>query len=443
MNSKRCFGLISRDIVSVFRLFLGLSYQKGRIVSNFGLLLLGTLLSRLFLALSLIVLARQMGPERYGTFATSYSLAWLMSPLFAWGLDNWLIGPGARDTFSSAFVVNLSTCLLIKVVGGAIWVVSLIGVAWFLNSPTLPLEVMVPVVTAVWADEIQRSVFAAFKAILENHTNFLLMTASQGAVFLGIGLLALKGVEDFSFYLYVWLAISANSALFAFGVLHRRFGFTPQLKRVYPILKQSFPFALSAGLAMIYGRIDIAIVAMVLGPIATGLYSPAVSLINALALVPTTAYFVLLPAFRQALSRSVVAFRRAIFTGLSAGWVGGALLGVGIWGIAGPLIRLLYGSAYEPTGHVLAILSGVLFARTINLVLAAGIVILDYQYQRVVIQTIAAIFNVVLNLLVVEHWGIFGVAWVFVATEWLLVAAYMWLLYLALQRFGSIGIRPA
>lgn len=436
--------LVPGNIVDVDRLFLRLSfwYRKGEIVSNFGLLLLGTLLSRLFLALSLIVLARQMGPEHYGAFATSYSLAWLMSPLFAWGLDNWLIGPGAREPFSPTFVVNLSTCLLIKVVGGAVWVIILVGTVWFLKFPALPVEVMTPVVAAVWADEIQRSVFAVFKAILENRTNFLLMTTSQGAVFLGIGLLALKGVEDFTLYLNIWLAISVSSALFAFGILHRRFGFTPQLKRVCPILKQSFPFGLSAGLAMIYGRIDIAIVAIVLGPIATGLYSPAVSLINALALVPTTAYFVLLPAFRQTLSRGVVAFRRAIFTSLGVGWVGGALLGTGIWGMAVPLIRLLYGSAYESTGHILAILSGVLFARTINLILAAGIVVLDYQYQRVVIQIIAAIFNVVFNFLVIERWGILGVAWVFVATEWLLVAAYLWLFHLAFQRSCSIGIQP-
>ncbi len=432
-------------MVSVHQLFLRLlfQHQERKILGNFGLLLLGTLLSRLFLALSLIVLARQMGPERYGVFATSYSLAWLMSPLFAWGLDNWLIGPGARESFSPTFVVNLSTSLLIKVVGGVIWIISLIGAVWLLQIPALPVEVMLPVVVTVWVDEIQRGVFAAFKAVLENRTNFFLMTTSRGAVFLGIGFFTLNGVENTAFYLYTWLVISVSSTLLAFSVLHRRFGFKPQLKQVYPILKQSFPFALSAGFAMIYGRIDVAVVAMVLGPVAAGLYSPAVSLVNALALIPTTAYFVLLPAFRQALSQSLVAFRQAVLVSLSVGWIGGALLGIGIWGIAAPFIYLMYGSAYEPTGSILAILSGVLFARTVNLVLAAGIVILNYQYQRVVVQAIAAIFNVVLNLLVIEHWGIEGVAWVFVATEWLLVAAYIWLLYRALQESSSVGIKLA
>lgn len=421
--------------------FSTLDMAEKKIISNFGFLLFGTLLSRLFLSLNLIILARQTGPEYYGKFATIYSLAWLTSPLFTWGLDNWLIGLGTQEPASQDFIVNISNCILIKVIFGIIWCLILIILISFLNIFIFPLKIVILIVSIVWIDEIQRSVIAAFKAVLENKTNFFLMSINQGFIFLGTGVLALKNIENLIFYLYIWLGVSTFDALLSFGVLYYRFGFTPQPKQICITLKKSIPFALSEGLAMIYGRIDISIIAVVLGPIAAGLYSPAVSLINALALIPATAYFVFLPIFRQILSTNVSAFRRAIFTGLIVGLLGGAFLGISVWGIAIPLIRFLYGPAYEPTGHILVILSGVLFARTLNLILAAGIIVLNYQYQRVIVQVIAAIFNIVLNLLIINRWEIWGVAFVFVATEWLLVVAYLWLLYLAFQKINTKGVQ--
>ncbi|RME42302.1 MAG: hypothetical protein D6791_18060, partial [Chloroflexi bacterium] len=64
-----------------------------------------------------------------------------------------------------------------------------------------------------------------------------------------------------------------------------------------------------------------------------------------------------------------------------------------------------------------------------NLNLAAGLVALDYQTRRVLVQILAAGFNVIANLWVLQRGGgIYGVAWVFVCTECLLALGYGWLL---------------
>lgn len=404
-------------------------------VDNLGFLLGGTLLSRGLIAAAFVLLARHVGPEQYGLFAAGFSLAWLTSPLFSLGLDNWLVGPGARGGPASTDLAHhVWACLLLKAVGGGLWLVLLLLGIQLLNSPTFQARILLPLGAVIWMEELQKTVHTAFKATLENRINFVLMPLGPLLVVLSLATLAWRGIDDLAAYLVVWWGSSMAAALFALSVLVRRFGFPGRPRGLGRILVEAFPFALSGGLAMVYGRVDVALVAAVLGATAAGLYSPAVSLVNALALIPTVGYFVLLPLLNHSMHQDNQVLLRTLGQGLKLSVVGGVVLGGVLWFFAAPLVSFLYGSGFVLTGHLLAILSGVLVARTLSLALAAGLVALDRQLQRVGLQAFAAIFNILVNLLVLERWGLQGVAWVFVLTEALLALAYLALLHHALRR---------
>jgi O-antigen/teichoic acid export membrane protein len=107
----------------------------------------------------------------------------------------------------------------------------------------------------------------------------------------------------------------------------------------------------------------------------------------------------------------------------------GLLCGLGLALVAHPLVGVVYGDAFEPTGDVLAILGGVLAARFLTSAAATGLVAVGWQRQRVNAQFVAALLNVGLNLLVIPRWGIIGAAAVFVLTEWVLVFGYLGLVW--------------
>ena len=97
-------------------------------------------------------------------------------------------------------------------------------------------------------------------------------------------------------------------------------------------------------------------------------------------------------------------------------------------------MNLLYGAPYQGSGAVLAVLSGVLVLRCPSTALAAALVAVGWQTWRVGAQAVAAILNVVLNLLIVHQFGVMGVAKVYVFTEAILFLGLLSLFILWIRK---------
>jgi O-antigen/teichoic acid export membrane protein len=115
-------------------------------------------------------------------------------------------------------------------------------------------------------------------------------------------------------------------------------------------------------------------------------------------------------------------------------FVVGLGLAAGLVWISRPLITLLYGAAFEASAEVLAVLSGVLALRCPTIALAALLVAVGWQSPRVGVQAVSAVFNVVLNLIVVQDFGVLGVARVYLASEGLLFLGHVVLFLLWIRR---------
>ncbi|MEZ4619503.1 MAG: oligosaccharide flippase family protein [Caldilineaceae bacterium] len=136
------------------------------------------------------------------------------------------------------------------------------------------------------------------------------------------------------------------------------------------------------GLSLVYGRADVAIVAIWLGNVAVGIYSPAVSLVMTALLIPLTIYNVILPL----LSRAHAEDRRALARLSLEATAGSAPLGLLMAGtlalLSHVIVRIILGEQYQDVGTVLFILSGVLLFRAPSFVLAAIITAVGWQTQR-------------------------------------------------------------
>lgn len=401
------------------------------LVASLSYLFTGTLLARLFSAATVILIARQSGPANFGQYTATFTLAWLSSPLFSLGLDNWLLGYGRRSGHDSELAAHATTVLFLKFCLGLIWFGVMVSTALILDADVFPPRLLLLAALCVWADEMGRVAWAAFQCAQRNRSTLLLMILSQGSVFASIGLLYGTGERDVYRYALIQTVATGAGSLFAIFWQVRHFEFRLESQRLLPMLRATVAFGLSVALSNVYGRVDIALVAFLLGQAEAGLYGPAVSLITALGLIPLVIYNVYLPILSQTYVEEKQRFWPLLHQALRMSLLVGGILGGATALLSRMLVHSLYGPAYGPTVTILAILTGVLFARSISLSAAAGMIALHRQGQRVYLQLIAAVFNVAANLFVIPRWGISGAAMVFVLTEGGLSIGYLGTLWRA------------
>jgi O-antigen/teichoic acid export membrane protein len=275
-------------------------------------------------------------------------------------------------------------------------------------------------------EELASTAWSSFKAALQNQATLVLVSVPQ-ILFLcvTVGLIAL-GVDSLLLFLTARFMVALSGAIAAIIVLVHLIGLEFDWRLVRPTLGQALPFAASMALALIYGRADIVIVGQWLGEEQAGLYAPASTLVTALFLIPAAIYGVMLPVLsRVHAAEQAPALQRITRQFLAVSATMGVILGGSVALMADPIVRIIYGEAFGQSAAVLAILGGVLFLRCIVFSLAAIIVAVGWQKWRVMAQVAAATLSIGLNLLIVNQWGILGVAKVYVVTEAVLVVGYL------------------
>jgi O-antigen/teichoic acid export membrane protein len=405
-------------------------FLRKQSVMNAGALFSGSSLARILSAVYIFILARHLGVENFGLYAANLSLAKLTAVFVSLGLDSWLLRNGQRDPAN--FDAAVGNNLFLKLLFGLVWLVLLGGVSLALDQTVFPFMVMAAAALAVWAEEIANTAWSAFKAKLHNQITVWLLVGAQLAVLSIMALLILMGAEDAHSFMLGRMVAFLAAALVSFYWVIKRFGLRLKLGQLRQILAETAPFGLSHGLATIYSRADITIIAYALGSAAAGLYAPAVSLMTTLFLIPLTLYEVALPLISAAHTAGRSLRQQIIrFSWISVGL--GALLSLVMLLLAHPLIWFIYGPEFAEAGNVLIVLSGIVILKCISFALAAALAGVGWQGRRVWAQAVTTVVSVGLTVALVRPLGIIGVAYIYVFTEFLLMVGYLWLVYLWLR----------
>lgn len=406
-------------------------FDPRRAFTNIGTLLSASVITKIISAGTTILIARQVGVAGFGRYAAAMALLRIASIVFSLGLDAWLLRNGYRSGKIEQLAQQTATSLLIKFVLGALWLllVSLIGI--YLLPTLYTPSLLITLGLAIWLEELASTVWSAFQSALRNQTTFLLTTLFHGLILACTLLLIVQGEKAILPFVLARVVAATIGCAVALWWLRHTLGreVTPTAWRgqVGSQLRETIPFGLSAGLSLIYGRADTAIAAQWLGSEAAGLYSSAMSLMSMALLMPLAVYLVMLPILSRAHAQHSPALLR--LTRQLLGWSTLAGLGLGamLALVAEPLMRLIYGAQYAESGAVLTIFSGVLALRFVSFALAVLITAVGWQTRRTAVQGVVAVANVGLNLLVVQRWGLPGVATVYLITEFLLMSGYGWL----------------
>lgn len=181
---------------------------------------------------------------------------------------------------------------------------------------------------------------------------------------------------------------------------------------------------LASTAVLVYNSADQLILRGARGDQVVGLYGAAYRIIQlpmaALYTVTASAMPFLASMARDPAADTARAVRRlTVIAGL-----GGLVIALGLWGFREPLLRLIYGDAYRSSAYALGILA---FAVPLDFVISVkgtAYVAAGRERGTLLCVLLAAVTNVVANLIWIPRYGMVAAAWTTIASYAVLLLAY-------------------
>jgi len=400
--------------------------NRRNVVQNIAALFSGSVVAQGMTALALLLTARQLGAADYGQYASCFILASFTSIVFSLGLDIWLLREGGRNPARLAEAAG--SVLAIKLMLGLGWLAAMLALSPLFDSSTFPTSLLRLSMVSVWLDTLFSTPLTAFKASLRNQYTSLLEGGADVAWFAITLALIAAGERQAANFIWARIAVQAIFLAIALILVGGIVRLRPNLITARRAVRETLPFAASEFLAWTSMRVDVLIVALLLGKTEVGQYSPAVGIINAAFLIPAAVYLVVTPVLSNLFVTNVrqgwLTAKRSLLLLLAVG----VAMSAAMFLLAGPAAALL-GQSFRGSRQVLQILSAILFVHSLSFGLAAILIAANLQTRRTVVQVVAVLVNVSLNLLAVRWAGIRGAAVVYVITEMVLFSGYGWLVW--------------
>ena len=354
-------------------------------------------------------IARYLGPSRYGTLNYAVSLATFITPVAQLGLTSILVHEFVSDPEREG--ETLGTAMLMSIVSSVLCILSILG---FLKldpaNDTLTISVCLLYSLALLAQcaeliqyWFQSKLLSKFSALM---TLFAYLTICGYQLWLiGTG----KGLKWFA------LAKCAEYSMIACGlfVIYRRKGgkrLSFSVCRAKRMLGDSWHYILSTLLVMTFAHTDRLMIKSMIGDTAMGLYSAAVVCANLTEFVFIGVFDSVRPVILEKKAAEDGTYEHAVSAvyGLTIGLA--LLQSLLICAFAKTMIKILYGAAFLPATNALRIIvwytafSYIGFVRNIW-ILAEGL----HRYLWI-INGCGALANVLLNAVMIPHFGIEGAA---------------------------------
>jgi O-antigen/teichoic acid export membrane protein len=385
---------------------------------NFGWLSVEEV-TRLALSLAAMVLiARHLGPDRFGSFAYILGVVAMLVPLTIFGLEvivmrQLVVRPEDRDRL-------LGTAIVIRLLGAAAGLVVAVGFVALAGGPEGATPWLVFIAALMLPFQALEAFNGHFKAAermswVAGPRIFVRIAAAAGALWLVVtgaglsGFVALRTLEA---------TMLGATAVAIYGSIAKglpRLRFDPALAR--SMLREGTPLFLSAFGAMIYMRIDQVMLGQLCPADTLGQYSVAVRFYETVLFVPMAAQ----AAFYSGLVRAHAAdpgrFRAELQHYYDV--IALSMLGLAVVVAVGSAVLLvpMLGAAYAPAIPMVWVLVASLPFIGVGVARAAMLTIEGWLWTAPLAAALGLVTNVALNLVMIPAWGGIGAACATVASQ--------------------------
>lgn len=361
--------------------------------------------------------ARYLGPEQFGQLNFAIAFAGLFVTIGALGLPGIVVRDVVNDPGSQQ--LTLGTAAALQAIGGFLaYGAMLVGICWLRPDDTLA-KMLVAIVGAVTLFKVfdvavywfESQVQSKYTVWVQNGAFLVIVAAKVALVLLHAPLVA------FAWAMFVETALASIVLFFVFSRSIKLQAFHVQLRRAKIMLKDSWPLLLSGLAIMVYMKIDQIMLGQMIGDEAVGVFSAAIKISEIWFFIPMAIVATVFPTILDSKKRSETQYyqRMQHLFDLMV-WLSMAIA-LPMTFLSTPITNLLYGTAYESAGSILAIhiwasVFVFLGVATSNWLLAEGKQISSLQRTL-----FGAVVNVLLNLILIPDFGALGAAWATVIAQ--------------------------
>ena len=382
-----------------------------------------------------ILMARYLGVQQYGIFGFAVSLTGILCILFDFGIGLHSVRHIATDYDSAPKYLGNAIPLkgLFSIFGFFVILIVLIIMKCDQLTITVTLLITIEQIIKKFV-ELMTATFQAFEeGKFQGISNTLLNVLTF--IFILIAIYTDLGLYGISI---AYIIANILALVYCYHVLTKHL-----TKPNYELDKEfckmitiaSLPFAASVILSSIYYSIDMVMLTNMVGSYATGIYNATYKLIGVLTLFYGIYSAVIFPVmskfFKNNESMLLTLYEKSIKYLLLA------IIPIAIATVyySTDIIQLIYGHQYDASSSVLSIL---IWTVCLLFVSGAGNTLLNASYKEVAvtkIYAIAAVFNVVLNLILIPYLSYDGAAITTVLSDVLIVIIQSYVIY-------KLGHRP-
>lgn len=364
-----------------------------------------------------IYLARALGVEDFGIFSVSLAYFALISAFSDFGFNRFLVKEIARDHLKatelicSVSLLRLSfTSALFAVFAIGLYILDADKVRTYLSllavMAALPLAVSQTIDGVFIA--LQRLQYSSLALVILSLSTFIFGFLFVNAGFGSTGAVAALIIAQLIYLLILMIILRLQKISFLANVAE---------KTLKDITKGSLPYGILAVLGLIYFRIDTLILSYMKGNFETGLYSAGYKFLEAIIFIPSAAASAIFPEFAKLYDKDTEKLKTIYKKSLILlGAI--SLLLMLVYIIFLPILIEIFLPSYTKTTDVIKIL-----ALSIPFIFLAtpGVQILlstdKFLKEVISFSVLTVTFNIILNLLLIPQFGLFGAAWITVASD--------------------------
>jgi len=421
-------------------IFFASGSVKRVVFKNFMWLGVSQVGSRIIRAAITIYSARVLGAEGYGVFSYALGLAGFFIMFKNIGVDSIMTRDIAKDPksrnqiFSTGFWIEI--CLLI------ITAILLLFVAPLFSKISAAITLLPIIAIMLIADDLRDFFIAFFRGVEKMEWEALIITVANVLVTI-FGFVALTYSKT-----PISLAISYTSAsllvtIITGSIIFWRYGFEViknfTSKLVKPILVSAWPIAVSGLLSIFLFNIDLIMLGWWRTVSEVGVYSAAQKIIGVLTifsgLIGTSTFPVFARFAHQEDKEKIRVLVEGAFKIMFAFCipviVGGVILG-------SSLLPYIFGSGYSSGGGAFIVLLFSILAMYPLVILSNYVFAHDKQRKTVLFPLVGAIFNIILNFLLVPPYGMIGASFATLVSFFV----YTFLMYRFAKKIGYFRFFP-
>ena len=375
------------------------------------------------------LIARRLGPERFGIYAYCGAIFMILVQLSRYGTDDVIIRALLHRTASD----SLASILTVRLIGGALASAALF-VVYFID-PTLN---RFGIVLWLYPAGLILASLAIMDPLLQANRQFRLLAVLQAVMILTIGMVKLTLVlttENVALFLIVFPLEFALPVLFTLaiavnGTLRATMDHNVAARTVLARFKEASYLVAAAVVMMAYTRLDQIMLANMRPLTDVATYAAAYRVPEATAFLGSVICQITFPSLLRMRAENADAYNEVLRQTARVLYVIGIAVTVVIALFSGPIVGLIFGPQYAASVSTMRILSLIVLPAYFGLFTYRWMVAEKLAHLALMRSIFGIGLNAVLNLVLIPTYGPVGAA---VATVVTMTATY----------FGTLFITPS